>query len=165
MRRKKGRIAILTLGLPMILGACSSSECYENHSALPLAGFHSYPYGENISLNGLTIYGIGAPGDSLLYSRETLSQAYLPFRLDSDTTTYVLAYTGAVAEGVEVPTDTITFVYERKPWFVSPACGAMYFYEIKDIHHTRVLIDSIAAEPEITNINSENIKIFFETGE
>lgn len=158
----------MVIVMPIVFGACSSSECYDNHSALPLAGFYSYPDGQAVSVNGLTIYGIGAPGDTLLYSRETLREAYLPFRLDSDTTSYVLRYlTTPPEEGMEAPvlTDTITFVYNRKPWFVSPACGGMYFYEIKDVMHSHLLIDSISTEEVITNLNTQNIKIFFNTGE
>ena len=159
-------IAILGMVLPIIIGGCSGSECYDNHSALPLAGFYSYPYGQKISLNRLTIYGVGAPGDSMLYYQQTLNEAYLPFRLDSDTTTYVLEYMATEgAEAMPVFSDTITFVYERKPWFVSPACGAMYFYDIKAVKHTDFLIDSISTEDVITNANMQNIKIFFDTGE
>lgn len=159
----RARIAIMAMALPMILGACSGNECYENHSALPLAGFFSYPDGRALSLNRLTIYGVGAPGDSMLYYQQTLREAYLPFRLDSDTTTYVFEYMTAEEEEPAL-TDTITFIYERKEWFVSPACGGMYFYDIKKVEHTENLVDSIYAESRITNINAQNIKIFFDTG-
>ena len=164
MRRMRCSIVILGMIFSIIIAGCSGSECYDNHSALPLAGFYSYPYEQKISLNRVTIYGVGAPGDSMLYYQQNLSEAYLPFRLDSDTTTYVFEYPPAV-EGADVFTDSVTFIYNRKPWFVSPACGAMYFYEIKEVKHTHLLIDSIATDATITNANSQNIKIFFDTGE
>ena len=160
------------LPFAVLLGACistgcSSNECYENHSALPLADFYSASTMQKVSLTGLTVYGIGAPGDSMLYIRQNLSQAYLPFRIWEDSTSYVFAYYGLVSDALEddenvvVPTDTITFRYEPKEWFVSPACGAMYFYDMKSASHTSLLIDSIAFNNIITNENTSNIKIFF----
>lgn len=152
-----------------LLAGCSSSECYENHSALPLATFYNGTTFQQVSLQRLAIYGIGAPGDSVLYQPQNLSQAYLPFRIWQDSTTYVLAYYGLMADGVEedenvhVPTDTIVFRYKPKEWFVSPACGAMYFFEMDTVTHSSFLIDSIAYNDVITNQNATNIKIFFKT--
>lgn len=151
--------------------SCSSSDCYENHSAMPLADFYSTETFGQVSVNRLEIYGMGAPHDSVLYYDETLSQAYLPFRLWSDTTTYVFAYLAFLANGDDVeqdenlvPHDTVTFIYKRQPWFVSPGCGAMYYFDMDTVKHTSLLIDSIYVNPVITNENSSNIKIFFKSG-
>lgn len=163
-----------------LLAACGGNECYENHSALPLADFYSASTLRPVTMQRLEIYGIGAPGDSVLYSSQSLSEAYLPFRIWEDSTQYVFAYHFLVPtpdagnqEGeddevgpsdvpaLEVPTDTVTFRYQLKEWFVSPACGAMYFYEMGNVTHTSLLIDSIACNSLITNENSSNIKIFF----
>lgn len=149
------------------LASCSSNECYDNHSALPLASFYAYPSMHGVSLQRLEIYGIGAPGDSVLYAPQSLSQAYLPFRLWQDTTQYVFAYMGELPDSIVsefpelVPRDTLTFVYKPKEWFVSPACGAMYFYDMDTVTHTSFLIDSVAYNEVITNENTTNIKIFF----
>ena len=161
---------ILFLLLIAGVGGCSSSECYDNHSALPLAEFYSTETFGKVSVNRLEVYGIGAPGDSVLYYDETLSQAYLPFRLGNDTTRYVFAYLSFLQNGDNVsqdvdlgPRDTITFIYTPKPWFVSPSCGAMYFFEMEKVEHTSFLIDSIYTDPTITNVNAANIKIFFKS--
>lgn len=150
-------------GVAALLAGCSNTECYDNHSALPLASFFSSATLQQVSLTGLEIYGIGAPGDSVLYTAQNLSEAYLPFRIWQDTTQYVFEYTGLTGgeEGVEAPKDTLTFVYHPKEWFVSPACGAMYFYDMKSVSHTSFLIDSVAYNELITNENVANIKIFF----
>ena len=159
--------SLLVATLLSVMAGCGTSECYENHSALPLAGFYSAT-GQAVTVRRLTVFGIGAPGDSVLYYDQTMSEAYVPFRIDRDTTTFVLAYMAYLEEGQRVdinspsiPKDTIDFIYERKPWFVNPACGAMYFYDMKDVKFTRHLLDSISTEPVITNQNSVNIKIFF----
>lgn len=150
-----------------LLTACSGSECYENHSALPLASFYDAASMRPVSINRVEIYGIGAPGDSVLYPPQTLGEAYLPFRLWQDTTQYVFAYVGMIPDSVAqaypelIPRDTVTFVYRPKEWFVSPACGAMYFYDMDTVTHSSLLIDSIAYNEVITNENVTNIKMFF----
>lgn len=151
----------------LLLGGCSNNECYENHSALPLATFYDAATAQPVTLQRVEIYGIGAPGDSILYPPSNLGQAYLPFRLWQDTTAYVFAYVGMVGDSIAsehpelVPTDTLTFVYRPREWFVSPACGAMYFYDMDTVTHTSTLVDSVAFNKVITNENVSNIKLFF----
>lgn len=166
----KGIWKILPAFMLLAAVGCSSSECYENHSALPLADFFSAETNAAVSVSRLEIYGIGAPGDSILYYDETLSQAYLPFRLGQDTTKYVFAYLSYLSAGSDVeddtdmvPHDTVTFIYKPLPWFVSPSCGAMYFFDMEKVEHTSLLIDSIYVNPRITNENAANIKIFFKS--
>ena len=158
---------ILIIGLMAMAASCTSNECYENHSALPLAYFYNMETGQQVSLQSVRIYGIGAPGDSVLYPTQNLQEAYLPFRIWQDTTQYVFEYMGmlpdSIPEGMvyEIPADTVSFIYEPKEWFVSPACGAMYFFDIRKVEHSSLLIDSVSYNELITNENSVNIKIFF----
>lgn len=157
--------ALSTAGL--LTAGCSGNECYENHSALPLAAFFSAVSQRPVTLQQLEIYGVGAPGDSVLYTSQSLSEAYLPFRIWEDSTQYVFCYYGLLDNydpedpPLVVPSDTVTFRYNPKPWFVSPACGAMYFYEMKSVSHTSLLIDSVAFNELITNENIANMKVFF----
>lgn len=146
-----------------ILGACNNSECYDNQNSLPLAGFYSS--GEDpiaIALDSLSIFGIGAPGDSILQdSVKSISQVYLPFRIDQNSTTYEIRYLGGLAGKYKL-FDRITFNYDIVPMFVSSACGAVYYYKITSIEHTNTYIDSVVCPTkEITNENIENIKIYF----
>lgn len=173
------------------MGGCSGSECYENHSALPLAAFYSSETMKQVGIPQLAIYGLDSPNDSILYRPQTLNQAYLPFRIWQDSTQYVFAYYSLLnnpddsddsdnpdnpgnpddsdnsdepqepQEPLYVPSDTITFRYNRKEWFDSPACGAMYLYEMTGVSHTDLFIDSIQYDDVITNVNAVNIKIFF----
>ncbi|MCH5214582.1 MAG: hypothetical protein J1E97_05260 [Muribaculaceae bacterium] len=169
----KGIVRKRMLGMAAVaatlLSACSGNECLDNHSALPLAQFYSSSTGMAVTLNGLEIYGLGAPNDSILYTTQTLSEAYLPFRIWENSTSYVFAYEGLVSDAIEdgyeieVPSDTITFRYTPKEWFVSPGCGAMYFYEIKEVVHSSLLIDSVSCDPVITNENAANIKVYFKS--
>ena len=162
------KLPIIMIGtLTAVAAGCSTSECYDNHSALPLASFYSAVSQQSVSIQRLSVWGIGAPDDSILYTPQNLSQAYLPFRIWQDTTQYVFSYNGLLPDSIAsmypemVPKDTVTFIYKPKEWFVSPSCGAMYFYDMDTVKHTSFLIDSIAYNEVITNENVTNMKFFF----
>lgn len=163
---RKSIYSLVIIFSVIVLLGCSSSECYDNHSALPLANFFSATTRQKVAIQKLEIYGVGAPNDSILYTPQTLQEAYLPFRIWQDTTQYVFMYAALVTDSIavnfpeRVPRDTITFTYKSKEWFVSPACGAMYFFEMERVEHTSLLIDSIAYNKVITNENASNIQIF-----
>ena len=143
--------------------SCSTSECFDNQNSLPLAGFYSSgDFPQAISIDSLTILGIGAPGDSILQdSVRSLSEVYLPFRIDENSTTYEIRYLAGIP-GILGMRDRITFNYDIVPMFVSKACGVVYYYKMTSIDFTTNLIDTVVCPSgEITNENSENLKIYF----
>lgn len=154
------------LSFALIPVSCNTSGCTDNQNSLPYAGFYSAENEQAISVNTLDIYGIGAPGDSMLYSSgETLSNIYLPFRSSNESTSYVFHYTQEGLED-EANNDTLTFHYTSAPYFASEECGAMLRYNITRFAYTRHLIDSIAiTDSLITNVDNERIKIYFRTSE
>ena len=165
------RLAIVPSMVTIILGAlissCSTSECYDNQNSLPLAGFYSsQPVPVPISLDSITIQGIGVKGDSILQdSVRNISQVYLPFRIDQPSTTYEIKYLAGLP-GLYRISDFITFRYEIVPMFVSAACGAVYYYKMTEIDHTSNFIDSVSCPGGvITNANIENLRIYFRVGE
>lgn len=161
--------AIVALIAVCTWNSCVTDECYQNKNSLPLAGFYSSEETPRaVSLPWVSIYGLGAPGDSVLQdSVRQLSKCYLPFRIDQQSTSYEIRYLGDDTGELNV-SDVITFDYEIIPWFVSSACGAIYKYEIKDIRTTHVFIDSVTCpNGVIDNMSGENIRIYFRiaTGE
>ena len=162
IKKLAGPGGLISLIAAIIFG-CSSSECYDNQNSLPLAGFYSSEeVPAAISLDSISIIGLGAPGDSILQdSVRQLSEVYLPFRIDQNSTTYRIYYLGGLP-GIYRMYDDITFNYEIIPFFVSSACGAVYYYKMSSITHTNNFIDSVVCPSgEITNANIENLKIFF----
>lgn len=142
------------------LAACSSDGCTDNGSSLPLAAFYTSGSTGSLSVPNLTVRGIGAPGDSLLLSAETVSQVYLPLRPSCDSTSFVLNYGGQSTTEART-TDTLTLRYRAVPAFVSQECGAMYVFEIGSWSATAHGIDSVAIDdPVITNANRIAIKIY-----
>lgn len=70
----------------------------------------------------------------------------------------------AVSRAVPAIADTLTFKYERIPYFVSEDCGAMYRYRVVEFESTHYMIDSIAlVDSVITNVNRQTIQIYFRT--
>lgn len=159
-------LPLILLSAPVagaLLAACSSDECLENKNSLPLAGFYSSEaVPQAISIDSISIYGVGAPGDSILHdSVRGLSETYLPFRIDQDSTVFVIRYLQEPfgSYGIE---DTITFRYDILPDFVSAACGAVYDYRMRQISTTHFLIDSVTCpDGTITNLNAQNLRIYF----
>lgn len=163
MRKAAGAMVILILMLGALNSGCNTTECFDNQNSLPLAGFYSSaPVPQSITLDSISILGIGAPGDSILQdSVRGLSQVYLPFRIDQNSTTYEIRYLSGAA-GLFGIYDVITFNYDIVPWFVSTACGTIYDYKITSIETTHNFIDSVTCPlGEITNANIENLKIYF----
>lgn len=113
--------------------------------------------------NTLDVYGVDAIGDSLLVAAGTESgQTYLPFRATQNATAFCFHY-GDFGDDTDY-NDTIWFEYDSTPYFASEECGAMYRYKITSVKHTNIIIDSVViADPEITNVDVERIKIFFIT--
>lgn len=163
--RRVGAPAVMCV---MIAGAaCTNDECFENKNSLPLAGFYSSAEEpKSISLDSISILGLGAPGDSVLHdSVRGIKESYLPFRIDQESTTYVIRYLQGMLGRYRIA-DTITFNYEIKPWFISSACGAVYKYEIRSIETTHYVIDSVTCpKGVIDNVNAENLRIYFRVSE
>lgn len=159
MRRLPHIITCLLLTLALFT-ACSDDTCQDNGSSLPLATC----YVGNISMkvSGLTIKGIGVPGDSLLADSATLDEIYLPLRVSATTTSYAItrwAYRGEVLTCLH---DTITFGYQPIEYFHSAECGAMYNFDIQSVDYTTHAIDSVVILTKlITNARTPSLRIHF----
>ncbi len=150
--------------MALVQVACNTAGCLDNQSAIPLAGFRSSATGDDISVQGIRISGVGAPADSAIASG-SMSQVYLPMRSTATSTAWCFHYT---QEGLDDPAlnDTVTFGYESIPYFASEECGAMYRYMIESVSNTTHLIDSVVvADSLITNVEATRIYIYFRTAE
>lgn len=161
-----GKFLSIFTAVALVLAAasCNSAGCTDNGSAIPLAGFYSSATAQSISLDSLAIYGLGAPLDSPLCKPGTpITEIYLPMRPGADVTAWKIEYKDSL---LDIPQnyDTLTLRYESIPYFASEECGAMYSYRLRSLTHTCHLIDSVTVTDSLfTNVNRENIKIFFRT--
>ena len=138
------------------INSCNNDNCIGNSNGIPLAGF--YQGNKSATIKNLTLFGIGAPGDSAILTKTDASTAYLPLRITATSCQYVLDYNND-----EIANDTITFNYDVIPYFESHECGAMYNFKINTCQYTRNAIDSIATpETVINNDDIVTIKIFMQ---
>ncbi|MEG0700760.1 MAG: DUF6452 family protein [Muribaculaceae bacterium] len=147
-----------------IVVSCNTNGCLDNQSSIPLAGFYAMDTKKAITIDSISVYGIGVPNDSMiLRNAKGIKQVYLPFRLNANVTEYVIHYDQKTLADIR-NNDTLTFKYKSIPYFVSNECGAMYQYEIEDFAYTRHLIDSLGlVSKKITNVNVESMKIYMRT--
>lgn len=143
----------------VFFGGCSSDGCLSNQNALPMAAFYSASADKQVSVRGLQISGVGAPGDSVLVpATQSVTTVYLPMRSDRSSTQWQLLYRPSEALTI---TDYITFDYTSEPHFVSEECGAMYFYRITHVDYTTNMIDSVVVTDSlITNYDLTRIRIY-----
>lgn len=160
-------ITYIGLALMLIISStgCNSTGCTENKNSIPLAGFYAYSTKQAITVDSISIGGVGAPNDSLIIDCSSASSVYLPFRASKPETRFFIRYEAKALNYPEL-VDTIYFTYTSIPYFASEDCGAMYRYDITDFRYTTNLIDSVAVTDNlITNVDIERIKIFFRTAD
>ena len=145
----------------LYLTACNDDSCYDNGSSLPLAAF--YLGNSQQTITGLTIMGIGAPGDSLLADSSALKEVYLPLRASVGTTRYAISrWVGAGTPMAQQLHDTLTLDYEPIAYFHSAECGAMYNFNLHDVRCTINGIDSeVVITPLVTNSRTPALRIYF----
>jgi len=168
MARLTKHIIFLTAASLMLAAnfACGSDDgCEGNQSSLPLAGFYSSQSKSQITIDSLTIYGIGMPGDTTIVDTATVSQTYLPLNIADNVSRFVFRYDQSALAAFRL-SDTITVSYKSSPYFHSEDCGAMLVYDIDDYTTTHNLIDSVIIPTRhIDNTDRENIQIYFRTSE
>lgn len=156
-------IATFVMSMTGGLWGCNTTGCLENRSSIPKAGFYDYE-DRQISLDSISIVGIGADsGEPINKLGISISSISLPMRSTKESTAWEFGYKWKyLADGTLA--DTISFDYESMPYFASEECGVIYRYRIKEMRYTTHLVDSIILmDSLITNIDTEQIKIYFRT--
>jgi hypothetical protein len=123
--------------LLVLLSACGSSGCYENTDVKVYCQFYSDSLQSTVSLNKVSVWGVGS--DSLIYNSATSTELALELNPDSTTTRFVVS---AQTDTSDI-TDTLTFIYHNKAWFVSMDCNCLTFSTIDTCFNTGSLFTSI----------------------
>lgn len=160
------RHSIFLLAAILLVGfaACNDEGCEGNTSSMPLAGFYSSQTKKAITIDSLTVFGVGVPNDSLLLDTAQASQTFFPLDIEKMQARFVIRYDQQQLAALNLA-DTITIDYSPRPYFHSEECGAMYYFDVKGYRTTNVLIDSMQIiTPVFDNTTAETIKIYFRTG-
>ena len=153
-------LTLLAIAFILAITACNDDSCYDNGSSLPLA--QCYINGGQMTLTGLTIKGIGVPGDSLLADSSALSEFYMPLRASVSSTSYMIQRQ-VIINSVPIKTvDTLTIDYDPIEYFHSTQCGAMFNFRVRHVTCTKHGIDSVTLlTPLITNAIVPALRIHF----
>lgn len=164
MRLRRTTKAVAGLGVALalmltgIMGGCTKT-CMENTSSMGIVKFYNSATKATCTWDSTTVYGIGAPGDSVLVNKKSASGVSLPMRINSDTVKYVFKFYSK-----EALYDTLTIAYKSEPHFASEECGAVYYYNISEYKCTNHSIDSLKfTTMRFTNSDTEKIKLYLNT--
>ena len=151
---------LLMLVMGIAASSCSNDSCSDNGSSLPLATFYVGTVQQTVP--GLTITGIGAPGDSLLLDSASVNEVYLPFRASATATSFMLQRWITRDTVSTRYRDTLTIDYDPIAYFHSIECGAMFNFKVKQVKCTTHAIDSvILLTPMVNNSRTPTLRIYF----
>lgn len=149
---------LFAMSLLLVAVSCNDGSCYDNGNSLPLVRFYMSGGGA-VTVNGVTLRGVDAPGDSVLANNESLSETYLPLRATKNSTQWIIQL---AAVGGSTVSDTLDIDYKSIPYFAGSECGAMYSFEINSVDCTHNIIDSVVVkQPVVTNVDAETMRIYF----
>jgi len=134
--------------------SCTTGSCLEETESAAKAGFYETGSGNIITIDTITVYGLGMDA-SLLYNKATSrNNILLPLNPATETSSFILTSDGK--------TDTITIEYASFPHLVSKECGYSMFNSIISCISTKNIIDTVLVKnSEVNTSYHENIRIFF----
>ncbi len=145
--------------------SCTPSTCDENSTAIPLACFYASETKQSIAIDSLTVYGVGAPGDTVIMDNGMATQVYLPLRMNTHNCQFVFHHENVALSDPRY-NDTLTINYDPVPYFSSMDCGAMYYYDVVNYEYTTNLLDSVRIITDrFTNADVETVQVYFRVGE
>ncbi|MEG1617812.1 MAG: DUF6452 family protein [Bacteroidales bacterium] len=151
---KRGALLLMT-PLFLLLSSCGDEGCTEQVTAYAVGTFEKEKTTETV-ISKLLVYGIGQEKDSLMAAQTTLKVVDLIFN-SSDTITKT-DFRFVVDN--DTISDTLTFYYTNRDFFLNIDCGCSVFHTIDSIEHTSNLIKEIEIiNSDITNEKTPNFTI------
>jgi hypothetical protein len=135
--------------------SCTQGACFEETESYLKATFYTGEVTpQPLAPDTLTLYGLN--NDSLIYNKSVnIQPALIPLNASTDSCTFVIQINGV--------NDTIEFQYSSYPHLISKECGYTFYHHLDTVkNYTRHLIKDIyTGNTTITNLNVENIRIFY----
>jgi hypothetical protein len=148
-------LKIILPAIVIFLVSCVAGSCFEDTESYLKASFYT---GEGTpkphAPDTLTIYGLNQ--DSIIYDKKTNVQtALFPLNASSDSSKFIIIINGI--------TDTIVFRYNSYPHLISKECGYTFYHQLDTgpKHTFNAIKDIYIGDRIITNLNGENIRIFY----
>lgn len=144
--------------IQLLLAGCQQDVvCEDVTSVLFRAGFYSIDdNGQEsvISIDSLTVYGVGKPDNLIYNNQQNVSRIELPVHPAMDSTGYVLTFPDGLS-------DTLWIAYQRNLNLISVECGFSMFFDIERFTCTEMVIDSCELIfNQISNTSDEHLKVY-----
>lgn len=148
----------LSFILPVIMLSvlsCTEGSCFEETESYLKATFYTpvNQINKAVPPDSLSLAGLGR--DSVIYrNASNVKVALIPLNSSVDSSTFIIR--------INRYTDTITFRYSSYPHLISKECGYTYYHTLDTVLHTyNGIKDIYKGNATITNLNVENIRIFY----
>ncbi len=151
---KRYIIYFLFAVLPLMVLSCTAGSCFDETEAYVKASFYNNTARKLQAPDSVSLYGLNM-SDNKIYDKTTgLQPAHIPLNNSSDTCRFVITINGIA--------DTLEFRYISYPHLISKECGVSFYHQLDTVLHTKHTIDFIyLSRKTITNVNEENIRIFY----
>jgi hypothetical protein len=148
----RGSLFIFIPGIIIYLSSCAPGSCFEETECFLKASFYK---GTVLSTpDSLTLYGLDM--DSIIYAGKSgVQPALIPLNSSAESSRFVIVINGI--------TDTIEFRYSSYPHLISKECGYTFYHHLDSIppFTKNIIKDIFLNNPTVTNLNEENIRIFY----
>jgi hypothetical protein len=149
-------IFVFLPGMILLFFSCTPQTCYDNIDADVKASLYSYDTKKKQAPDSISLWGPGMESDKLYDEIRNVTIVNFPLNVTSDSCALVISINGV--------NDTVSFVYDSFVHLISKECGYTYFHNMSDNSplYTNHVIDSVSViKRSITNLNEENIRIFY----
>jgi hypothetical protein len=151
-----GSLFIILSGFIFFLISCTPGSCFEDTKSSLKATFYTNisEISKPVAPDTLTLIGLNR--DSVIYKKALKVQpALIQLNPSSSSSSFLITINGV--------TDTITFWYSSYPHFISKECGYTFYNHLDSIpiKNFKLIKDIYISNPTITNLNAENIRIFY----
>lgn len=149
----KGRLLLIIPVLSLYLISCTPNSCLDETESFVKATMYIYATGLKKAPDSLTVYGLNM--DSLIYNKErNVGIVRFPLNAAADSSVFIIK--------INTLADTIMFRYTSYPHLISKECGYTYYHTLEPPLFTKHVLDSISMPKNaVTNLNEENIRIFY----
>lgn len=147
-------LAVILSGLILFSLSCTPESCLEETTSFVNTTLYKKGSNTPTAADSITVFGLGNDTSRLYNKVLKVSSIKLPLDASSETCGFVIKINNI--------TDTLNFTYTSYPHLISKECGITFFYNLNSYHVSGNSIDSISIRnSNITNLNGENIRIFY----
>lgn len=150
-----GSLLILVSGFILFILSCTQGSCFEETKSSIKATFYNDITHKPAAPDTLSLHGLN--NDSLIYDRSLKVQpAIFQLKASALSSSFVITINGI--------SDTLTAYYSNYPHFISKECGYTFYQHLDTIMpytHFHIIKSIEYTNKTISNLNGENIKIFY----